>query len=202
MLCLALVTTLPVRAVDSPGHCEDGWCCTTRQRNTHNTEEKEVCYPWHPWYGQSALIHESVVRRDKAVFRCSRAQAGFPATLEVPHWMFDRIDCRSMHLAERPLVSCGALLELKSLLRSADGDEGVLEDQHRFPCEEGDADAKATELPTYRPTEPVSPTSQVAELAHATGKSAAQGCPAAATTTPRTGNATRRPRRQQPGDER
>ena len=61
--------------------------------------------------------------------------------------MFDRICCRSMHQAERPLVNCGALLELKSLLASADGDEGVLEDQHRFPSEEGDAEPGP---PSYR----------------------------------------------------
>lgn len=41
--------------------------------------------------------------------------------------MFDRACCRSMHQAERPLVSCDALLELKSFLTSADDDEAVLE---------------------------------------------------------------------------
>ncbi len=129
--------------------------CTTRQRNTHITEEQEVHYPWHPWLGLSVRVHESLVKRGNAVSRCSIDQAGFPSRLEVPQWMFDRICCRSLRLAERPLVNCGALLELKSLLTSADGYEAVLEDQHHFPNEEGDADAKGSELSTCRPTEPV-----------------------------------------------
>src|SRR6266536_6713895 len=34
--------------------------CTTRLRNTHGTEEREVLYPWHPWYGCLVRIHEVV----------------------------------------------------------------------------------------------------------------------------------------------
>ncbi len=174
--------------------------CTTRQRNTHITEEQAVHYPWHPWHGLSVRVHESLVRRDKAVSRCSIDQSGFLSRLEVPQWMFDRICCRSMHLAERPLVNCDALLELKSLLTSTDGDEAVLEDQHHIPNEEGDADAKATELSTCRPTEPVSSTANGAAVAQASSKSSATSHPVVGTTAPGTGNATRRPRQQQKGD--
>jgi len=43
-----------------------------------------------------------------------------------------------MHLTERLLVSFGTLSELKSLLGSADSNEGVLEDQHLiFPLHPG-----------------------------------------------------------------
>ncbi len=128
---------------------------TTRRRNTHITEQQEVHYPWHPWHGLSVRVHESLVRRGNAVSRCSVDQARFLSRLEVPQWMFDRVCCRSMYQAERPVVSCEALLELKSLLTIADGDEAVLEDQHHFPNEEGDADAKGTELSTCRSIEPV-----------------------------------------------
>ncbi len=176
--------------------------CTTRQRNTHITEEQEVHYPWHPWQGLPVRVHESLVRRGNAVSRCSVDQAGFLSRLEVPQWMFDRICCRSMRLTERPLVNCGALLELKSLLGSADGDEGVLEDQHHFPNEEGDADATATELSTCRPTEPVSSTPNGAAMAQAASTSTATSHPVVGTTAPRTLGATHRPRQQQKGDER
>ena len=202
---------LPIGAVagsiDNPAAhvhwlCAVGVDCTTRQRNTHIIEEQELHYPWHPWHGLSVRVHESLVRRDKAVSRCSIDQSDCLSRLEVPQWMFDRILCRSMRLTERPLVNCGALLELKSLLASADGDEAVLEDQHHFPNEEGDADAKATEISTCRSTEPVSSTANGAAMAQAASTSTETSHPVVGTTAPRTPGATRRPRQQQKGDER
>ena len=44
---------------------------TNRQNKTHITETREVCYPWHPCFGQSVLIKRSMVRIGKAIFWCS-----------------------------------------------------------------------------------------------------------------------------------
>ncbi len=104
--------------------------CTSRQRNTHSTESKEVCYPWRPWYGQCALIHESLVKSDKAVFRCSAELDGFPSALEVPQWMFDRSLCGSMRITDTPVAGCQALLELQTLLQSVGDGSDVIEDRH------------------------------------------------------------------------
>src|SRR6516165_2997567 len=45
--------------------------CTTRQHNTHRTEEREVLYPWHRWFGRRVFVHEVLVRGNGRVFRCS-----------------------------------------------------------------------------------------------------------------------------------
>jgi hypothetical protein len=61
----------------------------SRQRNTHITESREVRYPWHPWHGRVAVIHESFTRNGLAVFRCSSEENPEARHLEIPKWMFD-----------------------------------------------------------------------------------------------------------------
>src|SRR5215472_10283781 len=34
--------------------------CTTRLENAHNTEFRELLYPWHPWSGLRIGIHEAI----------------------------------------------------------------------------------------------------------------------------------------------
>jgi hypothetical protein len=36
--------------------------CTTRQHNAHRTEEREILYPWHPWFGRVVFVDEMVSR--------------------------------------------------------------------------------------------------------------------------------------------
>ncbi len=43
-----------------PGTDGCGSRCTSRRRKTHKTVIRTVCYPWHPWFGQSVLVHESL----------------------------------------------------------------------------------------------------------------------------------------------
>jgi hypothetical protein len=39
--------------------------CTTRLENAHNTEFRELLYPWHPWSGLRIGIHRQL--RGRAV---------------------------------------------------------------------------------------------------------------------------------------
>ena len=71
---------------------------TTKQPNTHNTESREVLYPWHAWHGRSVWIHQAMVKNGVAIFHCGLEQAVL-RLLQVPQWMFDRTIFRGMHLA-------------------------------------------------------------------------------------------------------
>src|SRR5215469_12649531 len=48
---------------------------TTKQPNTHNTESREVLYPWHAWHGRSVWIHQAIVKNGVAIFHCGLEQA-------------------------------------------------------------------------------------------------------------------------------
>ncbi|HMG33042.1 MAG TPA: hypothetical protein VKM94_03815 [Blastocatellia bacterium] len=45
--------------------------CTTRLQNAHNTEFRELLYPWHPWSGLRIGIHEAIERPGGVLFRCA-----------------------------------------------------------------------------------------------------------------------------------
>src|SRR2546429_4437947 len=71
----------------------------------------------------------------------------FPyTTLFRSQWMFDSVACCRMRLAAVPTVSCGALLDLKALLRCALFPDSavVLQGQHRSLLSPGDR--KSTRL--------------------------------------------------------
>ena len=106
---------------------------TSSQLNTHNTKLREVCYPWHPWYGRSVVIHDAFVRHGQAVLRCTLDHQERSRALEIPQWMFDRAPCCRMHVAEAPRVSWEALRECQALRhhQSPAGHARVLQDQHR-----------------------------------------------------------------------
>jgi hypothetical protein len=36
--------------------------CTSRQRNTHSTESRQVRYPWHPRCGRSVTVYEALTK--------------------------------------------------------------------------------------------------------------------------------------------
>ena len=73
--------------------------------------------------------------------------------------MFDAAVCYRMRLAPKPAVSGEAFLALKGILScvSREGDEGVVEAQHRSLLCTGGADAKLTKFPADGATEAVSP---------------------------------------------
>ena len=37
--------------------------CRSRQPNTHSNELRELCYPWHPWFGRAVAVYEVLVKR-------------------------------------------------------------------------------------------------------------------------------------------
>ena len=119
---------------------------TTQQRNTHNIESREVRYPWHPWCGRVAAVHQTFAKNGRVVSRCGIEENAEARHLEIPEWMFDPVICRRMHLAAVPTVSGEALLDLKSLLRCAPfpDTDVVLQPQHRSLLSPGGADAKIT----------------------------------------------------------
>jgi hypothetical protein len=123
------------------------WRITSSQLNTHNIKLRDVCYPWHPWYGRSVVIHDAFVRHGQAVLRCTLEHEEHSRALDIPQWMFDRALCCMMRMAERPWVSLGTLRDLQTLLyhQSSTRDVGVLQDQHRSSPAEGDADATSTQ---------------------------------------------------------
>jgi hypothetical protein len=119
---------------------------TSRQRNTHSTESREVHYPWHPWHDRVVAIHQSFTRNGCALFRCS---------IEENQWMFDPSTCCGMRLTTVPTVSSQALLDLKPLLQCAlPGSDVVLQALHRSLLFPGGADARVTEPTKIRSSRP------------------------------------------------
>ena len=107
--------------------------CTNRQPNAHITKQREVCYPWHPWFGRMVTIREVLTRRHQTVFHCRPEPDDGRKALAIPEWMFDRAGCCTMQLALKPRVSGEVLCQLAALLGWAADDEGmVLQDQ--YPC--------------------------------------------------------------------
>ena len=142
---------------------------TTRQRNTHNIESREVSYLWHPWYACAVAVHETFTRNGRAVFQCGLDEKPGARLLEIPQWMFDSVACSRMSLATVPTVSCGALLDLKALLRCASlpGSDVVLQGQHHSLLSPGGADAKITNRTESRSIQTVSSTPEASILAAA-----------------------------------
>jgi hypothetical protein len=125
---------------------ERGHDYTSRQTKTHITETREVCYPWHPCYGQTVLIRKLFVRCGDAVCRCGIWRQGSRRSMEIPQWMLDRAICCTMRLNQKPAVSYPTLLELKELLQRAavTGDPAVIQPQHHSSMLKGDADEMVT----------------------------------------------------------
>src|SRR5205807_4840001 len=112
-------TELCPLAFPCSGQCACGLHGTSRQRNTHNIESREVRYPWHPWHARAVAVHEALTKNGRGVFRCGIDENPGMRLLEIPQWMFDSVAYCRMRLATVPTVSCGALRDLKALLRYA-----------------------------------------------------------------------------------
>jgi hypothetical protein len=106
----------------SSGPDEFGPGCRTQRRNTHGTEEREVLYRWHPWFGRLVWVHKEFEKQAREVLRCSLDCGESARSLELPAWMFDRAACASIRLATTAQVSCAALLALQSRLAVALGE--------------------------------------------------------------------------------
>jgi hypothetical protein len=91
--------------------------CATRLENAHNTEFRELLYPWHPWSGLRIGIHEAIERPGGVVFRCDLTAFDANRWLEIPAWMFDRSACAEVRLAVEAHTNLSALVMLAALLR-------------------------------------------------------------------------------------
>jgi hypothetical protein len=172
---------------------------TSRQRNTHSNESREVRYPWHPWYGRPVVVHEAFTRNGRAVFRCGIEENPGARLLEIPQWMFDSVACCRVRLATVPTVGCDALLDLKALLRCASFPDSnvVLQGQHRSLLSPGDADANITQPTEGRSIPTVLSTPEESVLAGAASRNQTENSEFAGATAAR---AHRSPRlRQQKG---
>ena len=174
---------------------------TSRQRNTHNIESREVRYPWHPWHARAVAVHEALTKNGRGVFRCGIDENPGVRLLEIPQWMFDSVACCHMRLAAVPTVSCGALLDLKALLRCASFSDRdvVLQGQHRSLLSPGGADAKITEPTESRSIQIVSSTSEAPVLAGAASGNQAENSKVAVATAARTHRKSPRLRQQKGG---
>ncbi len=173
---------------------------TSRHRNTHNIQSREVRYPWHPWHARAVAVHEALTKNGRGVFRCGLDENPGVRLLEIPQWMFDSVACCHMRMATVPTVSCGALLDLKALLRCASlpDSDVVLQGQHRSLLSPGGADAKITKPTESRSIQTVSSTPEAPVLAGSVSRNQTKNSKVAGATAAR---AHRSPRlRQQKGD--
>src|SRR6516162_1262726 len=97
-------------------------CRTTKLKNAHRTEFREVLYRWHPWFGLQVGVHEAIGRSDCIVFRCNLSGSNTDRWLEVPAWMFDRSACARVRVAINAHADLAALTELAALFRQVLGD--------------------------------------------------------------------------------
>jgi hypothetical protein len=143
---------------------------TTRQPNTHNTEAREVRYPWHPWFGRSVAVYEVLVKQGHSVCRCGLEEERTRRAVEIPTWMFEPAACCRLRVMAVPTVDCDALRALQALLRAVPrSDPGVvLQAQHHSLLAAGGADAPVSEPTATLATHAVSSptlTSVVSDLA-------------------------------------
>ena len=113
------------------------------QHNAHRTEEREVLYPWHPWFGRVVFVHETVNKGGVLVLRCSQSSEEGARCLETPEWIFDRATCCGMVRGDSPRVNRAALYRLKALISGGfvGSSGGVIEARSYSLSPEGEADA-------------------------------------------------------------
>jgi hypothetical protein len=139
---------------------------TSRQSNTHSIESREVRYPWHPWYGRTVWIYQSLKKQGGGILRCGVEQDVRVSLLELPEWMFETA-AGCIQLAKMPAACCEALRDLRTLLQghqSRSGRDGVVEVQHRSLQASGGADAEPREPIRVDSTETIPSIVQIQEL--------------------------------------
>jgi hypothetical protein len=142
----------------------------SRQLNTHSTEFRDVCYPWHPWFGRTVAVYEVLVKQGQSVSRCGLEEERNRRAIEVPTWMFEPAACRHLRLMPEPAVSYDALRGVQALLRIVPRSDprGVLQAQHRSLPAAGGADAPVHDPPATLATDPVSSRTLTSVVSHIT----------------------------------
>ena len=110
-------------------------------------------------------MHATLVKRGRAVARCSLEDVQPCRILEVPLWMLDAVACCRIRAAASRVTSTESLRELKALLQSTRriDPEFAIQVQHPYLLDAGGADVNVVE-----PTE-VDPTGAICAPASKTG---------------------------------
>ena len=98
---------------------------TTRLENAHNSEFRELLYPWHPWVGLRVCVHEAIDKSSGSIFRCTLSGSDAGRWVEIPAWMFDRSICAKLRVAGDAHADLAALTALAVLLRHVLNDRFV-----------------------------------------------------------------------------
>lgn len=78
-------------------------------------EPRQVCYPWHRWYGRNVLTRGAGGAHASVAYFCKLPEAPLDTMLvEIPKWMFDAAHCATMRLTEQAYVDCATLRALKN----------------------------------------------------------------------------------------
>lgn len=86
-------------------------------QKTHSIafEPRQVCYPWHRWYGRKVLTRGAGGAHASVAYFCKLPEAPLDTMLvEIPKWMFDAAHCATMRLTEQAYVDCATLRALKN----------------------------------------------------------------------------------------
>ncbi len=115
--------------------------------------------------------------------------------------MFDSVACCRMRMAKVPAVGCGALLDLKALLRCASFpvSDVVLQSQHRSLLSPGGADAKITKPTESRSIQTISSAPEAPVLAGAASRNQTENSTVAGATAARAHRKSARLRQQKGG---
>ena len=155
--CLDHVIVLE-RALAQRLHLQHTSSTRSRQLNTHNTELREVRYPFHPWFGRAVAVYEVLVKQGHSVCRCGLEEERDRLSREVPTWMFEPAACGGLRVLTVPTITCDALRALQVLLGTMArcDSRGVLQAQHRSLPAAGGADAPVRDPPTTLAADTVS----------------------------------------------
>lgn len=88
-------------------------------QKTHSLsfEPRQVCYPWHRWYGLTILTRRKGGAHADLAYFCKLPDAPLDVMLiKIPKWMFDAAHCATMRLVSDPCVDCETLRELKATI--------------------------------------------------------------------------------------
>ena len=166
----------PLRAFGRPATGEGARRCTTQRHKTHNTDLRDLTYPWHPWFNQRVLIHESLTKSGQALFRCSLPEQAQLARLDIPQWMFDRALCCTMQLQTPPWVDVHTLRQLRQILEFASGAaRNEVDHAYRSSPVQGDDDAQANQDTDRGTVEPVCSSAAAADMGTAACAGAEEG---------------------------
>ncbi len=119
--------------------------CAIPLQKTHELsfEPRQICYPWHRWYGQTILTRRAGGAHADLAYFCKLPEAPLDAMLvEIPKWMFDAAHCAPMRLVDDPHVDCATLRTLRNTIseQCVSSKAAVLQPQVNRQAGDGDAD--------------------------------------------------------------